>query len=224
MDRQQRQAVGGTPTLEPGVTTLIGDRRSTAPHRIALATLRAEHGQAIWIDAGDTASTYTLHTVAQSARQLDGIAIARAWTAYQHHTLVKQAISRVSSRTRLLVAPNVCSLYRDNDLAEDEANQLLAATLRLLAELAETVSIPVLVTARESESAVLEPLADHELIYKQTVVGDIILDPTDKTTGYHGHGWWQTTIPYWVDLLGERADSVRIIEAMASPVQTPLGA
>ncbi len=191
------------PSLPPGLTWLVdGMERSTAPHQLVLAQQAAEPGGVLWIDARDIASTYALYPAASTPGLLDGFRIARAWTAYQHHTLVRRAVERASARTRLVVVPYVCSLYRDDDLAEDEADHLLRATLGTLSELADAREIPVLLTAPPQERPVLEEVVDHELDYETTDQGYVFAGDTYRTTVYHGRGWWQTTIPYWVELLG----------------------
>ncbi len=191
------------PSLPTGVTWLVdGMDRSTAPHQLVLAQQAADPGEILWIDARDIASTYALYPATSRPGVLDGFRIARAWTAYQHHTLVRRAIEQASTRTRLIVVPYVCSLYRDDDLAESEANHLLGATLTALSELADARAVPVLLTAPPQERTVLEDVVDHELRCERTDQGYVFSGDSYRTTLYHGQGWWQTTIPYWVELLG----------------------
>lgn len=191
------------PTLPPGVTWLIDtSSRSAAPHRLVLGQLAVERGQVLWIDARDVASTYTLYPAATSPRQLSPIQIARAWTAYQHHTLIRRAVERASERTRLIVLPHVCSLYRDDDLDDQEADRLLGASVHTLSALADALGVPVLLTAPAAERSALEAVVDHELRCESTEYGYAFTGDAFQTTVYHEQDWWQTTIPYWVELLG----------------------
>lgn len=198
------QTLGETmPALDPGVTWLIdASDRSTAHHQLVLEHLASDRGQVLWIDARDTASTYALHALARRPRLLDPIRIARAWTAYQHHSLVRRLVERASDRTRLVVLPHVCSLYRDDDLADQEATQLLASTLETLAALADALAVPVLLTAPETERQALDPVTDRELTCEATEQGYTFVGESFRTTIYHTADGWQTTIPYWVELLG----------------------
>lgn len=191
------------PTLPAGVTWLIdGSARSTAAHQLVLHQLEADRGQVLWIDARDIASTYTFYPLAARTHQLSAIQIARAWTAYQHHTLVRHAVERASARTRLIVVPHVCSLYRDDDLDAHEADQLLGASLQTLSALATALSLPVLMTAPQQERSTLASTVDHELQCESTDYGYAFRGEDFQTTVYHERHWWQTTIPYWVELLG----------------------
>jgi len=75
------------------------------------------------------------------------VRVARAFTAYQHHSLVRTVARRAEPTTELLVAPNVAALYRDDDLAAWEREDLLAATLEILSELGAVLDCPVLLTS-----------------------------------------------------------------------------
>ena len=61
--------------------------RSTAIHRLALATLADGSGVACCVDARNVAPTYTLYDLVDSLRRLWRLRVARAFTVYQHHAL-----------------------------------------------------------------------------------------------------------------------------------------
>lgn len=206
MDRQLDALDARVPALEPGVTMLAADERSMGHHHLVLGALQDDRGPVIWIDAGDTASTYALHDLTHNPRLLGGIRIARAWTAYQHHTLIKRAVERASPRTKLVVVPNVDILYRSDDIADDEAMWLLRTSLTLLAELASALSLPVLATAADPDRLPVTELIDHELEWEDSPEGGTFAGEAGRSLLYRGHWWWQTTIPYWVDLVGVRTD------------------
>jgi len=94
------------------------------------------------------------------------VRVARAFTAYQHHSLVRTVARRAEPTTELLVAPNVAALYRDDDLAAWEREDLLAATLEILSELGAVLDCPVLLTSAGDGSdpdatAASETVADY---------------------------------------------------------------
>lgn len=192
------------PTLEPGLTLFRSPGpRSSAIHRVVLATLRESSGLAYWLDARNVASTYTLYDLADSHRRLRRLRIARAFTAYQHHALGRELVERVDGRTGLLVAPNVTALYRDDDVPRYQRDRLLESTVRSLSALAAGREMPVVLTVPEGRDA--GPVADHadrELRCERTDQGYRFVGPDTETTVYWGDGYWQTTIPYWVELLG----------------------
>jgi len=195
-----------TPPLEPGVTV------AEQPDRGAIQRLVLEtdvEGEALWIDAGGTASTYDLTDLAPNRRAFSGINIARAFTAHQHADLVRHTVTRASGRTGLVVAPNVALLYEATDMGAAEIDPLFERTVTLLGGLAESLSIPVLVTAPRASDALydrIDELASHEIACTATGLGYAFSTEDFETQGYWHDGWWQTTIPYWVDLVGAVGD------------------
>jgi len=70
-------------------------------------------------------------------------------------------VNRATPRTGCLVAPNVASLYRDDDVPDHEADPFLDAALGALWEVATTFDIPMLVTDAGPDDGVADVLADH---------------------------------------------------------------
>jgi hypothetical protein len=193
------------PALDAGVTHLDSPGpRSTALHRLVVDALRERDGPVYWLDARNVATTHALYELAPHRRALDGVRVARAFTAYQHHTLARRLVRAVDGRTALLVAPNVASLYRDDDVPEYEREDLYAAALAMLAEVGQTHGIPVLVTTDASGAALPPAVADDatQLSCERTRMGLRYAGEEFETRVYVEDGFWQTTIPYWVDLFG----------------------
>jgi hypothetical protein len=194
------------PTLDPGLTLLATpDARSTALHRLVARTL-TDGRPAYWVDARNTATTYALAEVARTDRLLDRVHVARAFTAYQHHELVRELVRRVDARTGLVVCPNLGSLYRDGDVPEREAADLRGATVAVLADLADACDVPVLVTARGEAREAVAAVADRELDCTRTSFGLRYEGESFETTVYPVDRGWQTTVPYWVDRCGAVAE------------------
>jgi hypothetical protein len=192
------------PALEPGVTLLRGG--PAALHRLAVAELARGRTAALWVDPGRAVSTYALYDLAPSPRTLRGLRIARAFTAYQHHALCRELVRRASSRTQLVVLPGVGDLYRDDDVPDYEREPLFSAAVSVAAELAASLSVPVLL-ADDGDDALTAIAADHadaEVDVEPTDLGLAFRGAGFETLGYWGRGYWQTTIPYWVDLFGPR--------------------
>lgn len=161
--------------------------------------------ETLWIDAGGTASTYGLTAQAPNRRALRGIRIARAFTAHQHHQLVRNAVEAASGRTGLVVAPNVAALYENADAPAAEIDRLFDASLGLLADLGTALDVPVLVSAPhagDERQATVRERASEEIECRRTDLGYAFATDEFQTTGYWQEGWWQTTIPYWVELFG----------------------
>ncbi|WP_440769957.1 hypothetical protein [Natronorubrum sp. DTA28] len=223
--------------FEPGLTLLeVPSARSTILHRLVGARLteaaterNAEtNATAYWIDARNTAATQVLYDCVPSDRTLESLRIARAFTAYQHHSLVRRVTRRAGPETELIVAPNVASLYHDADLPDWERDDLLAAALETLAELGRVLDCPVVATSADDDrAATISAYAATTLECVRTREGIRLVrsgeEPTDDdgemgtaiddTAGYWHGTHWQTTIPYWVDLYGAVAEGQSVVEA-----------
>ncbi|KDE59859.1 hypothetical protein EL22_16315 [Halostagnicola sp. A56] len=198
--------------FEPGLTCCrVPSARSPILHELVCSRLAETAGTAYWIDAGNVASTRVLYDCASSPRVLDSLRIARSFTAYQHHSIVRRVVEKATPRTSVIVAPNVVGRYRDDDVPAWEREELLAATLETLAELGRALEVPVLVTAASdaAEERVTER-ADHRVECIRTREGVRLEGDGAETMGYWQGAYWQTTIPYWVDCCGvaDRIDPV----------------
>jgi len=193
------------PTLDSGVTLLRGgDRGEIAA--LVVAVLDRRDGPARWVDARNHASTYALADAARSHRVLDRVRVARAFTAHQHHALVRQLVADARRPTSLVVAPAVDDCYRDDDLLACEAERLRTASLSTLSALADARDVPVLVTATDDDR-----VAEHaaaELSVEETRFGPRFEGEDVETTAYWTQNGWQTTIPYWVDVAGRVAERI----------------
>jgi hypothetical protein len=156
--------------------------------------------------------------------------VARGFTAYQHYAAVADLPAAVNRQVAaahdrrggreagdgtpaLVVAPAVDAQYRGDDAPRDElARTLQARTLARLDSYADGYDVPVLVT-RTADDAFTAPVAAtarHHLAAEQTRFGPRFVGDEFETLCYPvGDGSaFQTTIAYWRELLGARADAV----------------
>ncbi|WP_254862039.1 hypothetical protein [Halovivax gelatinilyticus] len=188
---------------ESGVTVLqVPTPRSAIVPELVCSRLLDRRGPVYWIDARNAASTRALYDRAPSPRSLSTLRIARAFTAYQHHSLVRTLARRATERSALIVATNVVSLYRDDDLAAYERERLCESALVTLRELGTALDVPVLATTSEQPPEILETHADHTIECSRTRAGVRLDGDGVEQVGYWDCAGWQTTIPYWVDLCG----------------------
>ena len=191
-----------TPPLDAGLVF------AEQPDRAALQRLvrgAEREGETLWVDAGGVAETYGLLGEGATRRDLQGIRVARAFQAHQHHQLVRALVSEASERTALVVAPNLAALYEAADGAAAETERLFEGSLALLADLADALDVPVLVSAprgTDAHRAAIRERAADVVECRQTSQGYAFETDDFQTTAYWHRGWWQTTIPYWVDLYG----------------------
>jgi len=209
------------PTLEPGVTYLDADAPG-ALYRVVGRHLRDERGPAYWVDAGNRAAPTVLydHLPQRACRSLR---VARAFTGYQHYELARELPALVEDAA-LVVAPNVGALYAEDDVPAVEADAMVEATLALLTGVGDAVDAPVLVTAPEpTYRETVAAAADRTLAAEGTRAGLRVEGPTTATDVYWQDWGFQTTIPYWVDLLGAAATirPAERLDAAAAPAASP---
>ncbi|MBX0285983.1 hypothetical protein [Haloarcula salinisoli] len=191
-----------TPPLDAGLVFV------EQPDRAALQRLvrgAEREGETLWVDAGGVAETYGLLDEGANRRELRGIRIARAFQAHQHHQLVRDLVGEASARTALVVAPNLAALYEAADGPSTETERLFDGSLALLADLADALDVPVLVSAphgTDAHRAAIRERAADVIECRRTSQGYAFETDEFETTAYWHRGWWQTTIPYWVDLYG----------------------
>lgn len=185
------------PAFDPGLVVVETD----GPGAVAHLVRESDATRVLWIDAGGAATTDAL--AGGGPRSLRGIRVARAFTAHQHHALVRQAVRAADGRTDLVAAPNLAALYRAADAPDAEIDRLYAATCELLAGLGESLAVPVLAAAPDGTDRFRDPLADRAtqtVSCLDTDLGYAVDAPGFTPPGYWQDGWWQTTVPYWVEL------------------------
>jgi hypothetical protein len=193
---------GQLPTLSSGVTCLDDADAPTALYRVVGRHLADERGPAYWIDACNRAAPAAIERHVPR-RGRDALRITRAFTGYQHHELVRSLPGTIRETATLVVAPAVGALYADDDVPESEADALFASALELLGAVATAVDVPVLVTAGATPYADdVREAADRALDAVATDVGLRIEGATFASDVYWDRWGFQTTIPYWVELLG----------------------
>jgi len=191
-----------TPPLDAGLVFVEQPDRG-AIQRLVRGADRA--GETLWVDAGGVAETYGLLDDRSARTELRGVRVARAFQAHQHHQLVRDLVGEASGRTALVVAPNLAALYEAADGPDAETERLFEGSLALLADLADALEVPVLVSAphgSDHHRAAIRERAADVVECRRTSQGYAFETEEFETTAYWHRGWWQTTIPYWVELCG----------------------
>lgn len=195
------------PELDAGLNLMeTPEHRTTALHQIALSHLRDGEGPGVWIDARGNAATYLLE---QEDRPTPDFWIARAFTAYQHYELVRTLPGNLPRNADLIILPCLASLYEDEDVPDWEGKRFLESALAILTEISKLTDIPVLTSCVE-ESSLLDQVrsaAAQTITFEKTDLGYRFEADDFETMVYWGDGYFQTTIPYWVELLGSVEDA-----------------
>jgi hypothetical protein len=201
------------PELDAEITLLEAEDTDVRPPLHALTInevlLSGASGEstATWVDTGRHAQTTSLHDLAPAPRVLDRIHIARGFTAFQHHALIREAVDQIDATTVAVVAPAVDAIYRESDLPSQRARQFILRTVAHLARVARRYNIPVIVsrTQRDDLGSIVAEAAGDTLTYRETRCGPRFEGSDHETLVYDvGDGWVQTTLAYWRQVLETR--------------------
>jgi hypothetical protein len=125
-----------------------------------LAVLSAHRGDSTYyIDGGHRADPFAMARVLRMQRQdprpvLEKVHIARAFTAYQMDSLIRESLSELPSPPDLLIVSAIDSLFSDPEVDIKEAKGMLAncmAALKRMTERGTCVMISAYGGSRESE-------------------------------------------------------------------------
>lgn len=202
------------PTLDSGLVLLetTDNEQAIGPlGSLVLDHLFCSDDRAVWVDSGGHATTQRLARMAPSLGLLERIRVARAFTAYQHYSLVEeldQQLVSPAARTALVVVPWLDALYRDGDLPTVLAGRMIEHVTERLARLARRANLPVLVTRRQADelTAAIADRATHTIEYQQTAFGPRFVGEAFETLVYEGNGYVQTTLAFWRRVLERRYD------------------
>lgn len=198
------------PTLEPGVTLLAADERATGPlQSLVLDHVLVSGGEALWVDSRNNATTQSLAQVAPSRRVLDRVNVARAFTPFQHYSIIEDVPAHVSEDVSLLVVPAVDWFYADGDLRRGEAATMLESVFDQLQTVVRNASLPVLVTQSPAPefTDLITTTVDRELSCERTQFGPRFSGSDFETLVFECQTGLQTTLAFWRRVLQARHDS-----------------
>jgi hypothetical protein len=147
--------------MHPGSMYLLVGRTSLNRHIIdRLAVLSAHRGDSTYyIDGGHRADPFAMARVLRMQRQdprpvLERVHIARAFTAYQMDSLIRESLSELPSPPDLLIVSAIDSLFSDPEVDIREAKGMLSncmAALKRMTERGTCVVLSAYGGSRESE-------------------------------------------------------------------------
>lgn len=217
--RPRTDTIPELPSLRPGLrlveATASSDGSTATTHdtsvdvvqTLVLDRLLLHDGRVEWVDVDGHATTTRFARLAPSERLLERVRVARAFTPYQHATLVDRLAGRVDDTTTLVVCPALDAPYRGDDCPGERGRALLLQALARLAAIARDHDVPVLVT-RRADDAFAEPIATaaaERITYTATEYGPRFEGERFETLVYPvGHGQVQTTLAFWQQVIAER--------------------
>lgn len=207
MSHTPARQVPELPSLAPGITLLESDGRATgALQSIVLDELLGDDDRrALWVDAHGNARTQQLARIAPSMRVLERISVARAFTAFQHYSLVEDLEAQLSNTTAFVVLPAVDWFYVPDDLNRGEPAALAAGVADELDRLARAYDLPVLLSrAGRGHWDAFDAAVGTTLRCELTAEGPRFTGDDFETLVYHENGYVQTTLAYWRQVLADR--------------------
>lgn len=206
------ERVPAFPTLDPGITLLSATERATgALQSLVLDHLLVDGGEARWIDARGNAGTTHLARVAPSMQVLDRVQVARAFTPFQHYSLVEDLEPALTDAVSLFVLPAVEFFYAADDVGRAEGETMLEHALAEIGSLAEERGLPALLTRHSATGvgSIVPEYADTRLECRMTQFGPRFTGGEFETLVFETTGGVQTTLAYWRRVLETRHDPAR---------------
>jgi hypothetical protein len=144
---------------------------------------------AVWIDSKNKSSTYALSSYG-SPEMLERVKIGRAFTPYQHHTLVDKFTSG-SIEADILIVSDINHLY-DKEDAEDIFRDMLQKVADL-----EDLKVLVSVSGENSLSASVFGMEENRIEVEVTGQGWKYDSEDYDQLVYRDGQSLQTTMPLW---------------------------
>jgi len=157
----------------------------------------------VWIDTGNESSTYALS--AQKTEILDKVKIARAFTPFQHHTLIQNLEETIEDKTEILVIPNIDMMYSNGQINEWEAEELFKESWNKIKEIKQNYNIKILVSTVNSVPGLkIKSEANHRIEIQETEQGDRYEGDKFQQNAYRRRNSLQTTLSAWQNMKTEK--------------------
>lgn len=211
------------PSLDHGVTLLSADDRATgALQSLVLDHLLLNDGDAYWVDSRNNATTTTLAKIAPSRRILDRIQVARAFTPFQHYSIVADLPGEITDSTSMIVLPAVEWFYSGDELHRGEGAAMLEGVLDTVSTIAAQRGIPVVISRHSTDRSddIIDDAVDTEIECTFTQFGPRFSGSEFETLLFDCGTGVQTTLAFWQRVLRARQSQ---LVGDASPEVTPIG-
>ncbi|MBY6293934.1 hypothetical protein GLU60_00930 [Nanohaloarchaea archaeon H01] len=187
---------GALPEPVEGVNLVCSDE-DIPVFQALLAENLVGNSEAVWIDVGNESSTYELSKLG-GEKMLESVRIGRAFTPFQHYSLVNQLGSFLDPETEILVFPNIDRIYLEGQTGEDDSRQLFMEMWNHLTNIVEQEDLKLLVSVSRSEFGYQVRLDKKNSIkVENTGQGWKFESGGSETFLYRKGRSLQTTLPYW---------------------------
>jgi hypothetical protein len=196
----QHVVVQSQPQLYQGVNLISKPEDLPAFQSLVSNQLEGRNSTAVWIDSGNESSTYALRS-AGTRSVMEKVHIGRAFTPFQHHTLVHSLEEFVKENTEILVLPNIDLLYLDGQVREWEAEELFEEVWQKVLKTADEYDLKVLVSFSSKSTSLLQHArkdVEREISIGATQEGWKYDSSGFKQNAYSNGGSVQTTVSHWM--------------------------
>lgn len=201
------------PEVETGITRIEYDAE-TPIFQVILGKNLSLTGKALWIDSGNTSSTYALASRGDEDI-LQRVRIGRAFTEFQHHHLVNRIEEFLTPETEYIVLPNIDQQYKKSGASRKEVKDLFKDVLsKILSVKRDRPDIRIVYSfSLDDSSAInlqLRKRTENIVNIDENSQGlDSSLEKREKMF-YRTHGFIQTTIPFWNKSTREEVTVTRV--------------
>ncbi len=184
--------------LENGVNLIVHKGENDSVLHQITAQKTSKHGyKALWIDTENHGSSYQL-AAAGNTDILEKVEIARAFTTYQHYTLVQRIEDYIENDTELVLLPSIDGLYETGQLSEEESRELLKQSLNHLNKLGKNKDLEIAVTLSRAGKGEFHGLVEQKAVRSVDCDRELLSNEVVEQNGY-GYRVLQTRIPDWVE-------------------------
>lgn len=190
---KNRVVTDRVPTLEKGINLVKGPSKPVF-QEVLSANLSKN---AVWVDVGNTASTYELDSRSSSIDILQRVRIGRAFTPFQHLKLIKNL--DMGQEDEILALTNITALYKD--ISDTERQEMFSEMWKKVIELQREYNLKVMVSMKNDigVSYLVEGSADN-IIEAEEERGRTVYGSKDYQENFYiVNGLIQTKMPYWSD-------------------------
>lgn len=196
--QQEKVVLHSQPELAEGLNLVKKPEDIPVFQMLTASELEGYSQKAVWIDTKNESSTYALSQYGD-LNIMENVEIGRAFTAFQHHSLIQQLEEFVDKNTRLLVVPNISYLYVEGQLSDWEAEELFQETWEKLKEVQEKYELKVLLSADLAPQIPYYVSSDcvNEIKVERKSEGLKYDSENFDQMIYRKNGEVQTTMRYW---------------------------
>ena len=203
------------PEIDSGITRIECDA-DTPIFQAILGKNLSLTGKALWIDSGNTSSTYALASQGDE-NILQRVRIGRAFTEFQHHHLINRIEEFLTPETNYLVIPNIDQQYKKSGASSKEVKDLFGDVLsKILAVKRDRAEIKIIYSfASDDGSAInmeLRNMTENVVRIEENSHGLENSSNKREKMFYQAQGAIQTTMPFWTKSVRETVDKTPVVK------------